>query len=235
VLLRIAALTLLLSGARGCVTYEFEHEFWLRVDGSGSVSLTGRPGLWAAFKNVAPIEADDTALRSAARLLFEASGLEVRRVTLTRRGGQRYLSVSADFEDVNRLWGTPAFPDLRIFLNQEGERLRLAGSWARPIDSPDIGARDHEGLAAVRFHLPSKVYEHKTAFEGVERGNIVSWRQDTALALDRRPLEFGALMDSRSILWSTLGLFATAIGLALAILAATLYLVIRKGRRAGAS
>lgn len=226
---------LLLAGAPGCVSYEYEHEFWLRVDGSGSVLVTGRPGLWAAFKNIAHQDADDASLQQAARLLFEASGLEVRRVTLTRRRGQRYLSVAADFKDVNRLWRTPAFPDLRVDLYREAERVRLRGYWVRPIDSPEIGERDHEGLTAVRFHLPSKVYEHGNAAAGVERGNILAWRQTTAAALDRQPLEFGALMDARSILWSTVALFAGAIALALVLLSAALWLVFRKGRRAASA
>ena len=109
------------------MTYEFEQEFRLRVDGSGSVSVTGRPALWAAFKNMAHVEADEASLLEATRLLFEASGLQVRRVTLTRRKGQPYLFVSADFRDVNRIWGTPAFPDLRIDFKKEGDRLRLSG------------------------------------------------------------------------------------------------------------
>jgi hypothetical protein len=36
------ALLLALS-LRGCVAYEFEHEFWIRVDGSGTVNVTARP------------------------------------------------------------------------------------------------------------------------------------------------------------------------------------------------
>lgn len=232
---RLAATLLLAAGLGSCVEYEYEHEFWLRVDGSGSVFVTGRPGLWAAFKNLAHVDADESALRQAARLLFEASGLEVRRVTLTRRGGQRYLFVSADFQDVNRLWGSSAFPDLKILLQRDGDRLRLQGSWKRPLDSPEPDPRDREGLVAVRFHLPSKVYEHENAAEGVERGNILAWRQEASAALEGRPLEFGAQMDSRSILWSTVGLFAAAIAGALALLAGALYLAFRRGRRGQAS
>jgi hypothetical protein len=231
----MAALLLLLAGARGCQTYEFEHEFWLRVDGSGSVRVTGRPALWAAFKDMAHVDADAASLIQATRLLFEASGLEVRSVTVTHRKGQPYLFVAADFPDVNRLWGTPAFPDLRVDFTKEGDRLRLKGYWVRPLDSPDIGRDHREGLAAVRFHLPSKVYEHSNASDGVERGNIVSWRQTSAEALEQRPLQFGALMDSRSILWSTVGLFAAAIAAALVMLAGALWFVFRKGRRAAAS
>ena len=230
----LAALLVVLA-SRGCTVYEYEHEFWLRVDGSGSVSVTGRPALWTAFKGLGKAEdPDGTATRDAARALFEGSGLRVRRVTLTRRGGRPYLFVSADFSDVNRLAGTPAFRDLQISLGREGEKLKLWGEWRRPAAAPDIGSRDRDGLMAVRFHLPSKVYDHRNAADGVERGNIVGWRQDVAAALGGGVLPFGATLDSRSILGSTVTLFAWAIAGGLGLLAGALYLVFRKGRSASA-
>jgi uncharacterized membrane protein len=87
---------------------------------------------------------------------------------------------------------------------------------------------------AVRFHLPSKVYEHRNAMDGVERGNIVGWRQDVRAALGGGRLDVGALIDRRSILVSTIGLFATAIVLALAILGGVILWVRRRGARATA-
>ena len=66
----------------------------------------------------------------------------------------------------------------------------------------------------------------------MERGNIVGWRQEVARALDGQPLEFGADMSGRSILWSTVSLFAAAIIGGLGILGGALYLVFRKGRAA---
>jgi hypothetical protein len=229
---RIATLLSLAALLQGCLVYEYEHEFWLRVDGSGTVYVTGRPGLWSAFKGLGrPDALEATVTRDAARALFERSGLRVRRVTLTRRDGRPYLFVSADFDDVNKLSGTPAFPDLKVGLRPEGERQRLEGTWVRAGGSPDPDSGDKQGLMAVRFHLSAKVYEHKNAIEGVERGNIVAWRQDVAQALGGGRLEFGATMDRRSILHSTVGLFALAIGLGLGILGLTLYLVFRRGQR----
>jgi len=84
---------------------------------------------------------------------------------------------------------------------------------------------------AVRFHLPAKVYGHQNATDGVERGNILGWRQDTAAALDFGRLEFGAEMDERSILFSTVMLFAGAVALAVLLLATALWAVVRRGRR----
>ena len=229
---RLAAALLLAAALRGCLTYEYEHEFWLRVDGSGTVNVTGRPALWTAFKGLGrPEDLEATATMESARALFERSGLRVKRVTLTRRRGQSYLFVSADFADVGRLSYTPAFPDLRLALWREGGRLQLEGSWQRPLDAPEIGGRDRDGLMAVRFHLPSKVYSHRNAAEGVERGNILAWRQDTVAALDGGRLDLGAEMDERSILLSTVLLFAGAVMLAVLLLTFALWAVVRRGRR----
>jgi len=169
----LAALLLALS-LRGCVAYEFEHEFWLRVDGSGSVNVTARPELWAAMKGVRVPASDESSALATVRGLFESSGLRVRRVTLTHRRGRPYVFVAADCTDVNRLSGTPAFPDLAVSLRPEGENLRLDGRWSRPSGLPDVPFADRDGLMAVRFHLPSKVYAHRNAFAGVERGNTAS-------------------------------------------------------------
>jgi hypothetical protein len=230
---RLAMALLLAISLHGCVAYEFEHEFWIHVDGSGTVNVTARPELWAAMKGLGGVAStDESSAPQAVRALFESSGLRVRRVTLTHRGGRPYIFVAADFADVNRLAGTPAFPDLSLSLRPEGENLRLDGRWSRPPGLPDVGVDARDGLMAVRFHLPSKVYSHRNAFGGVERGNIVGWRETVAEGLAGRPLEFGAVMDRRSILMSTVGLFAIAIAAALAILASVLWWVVRKGRSA---
>jgi hypothetical protein len=234
-MLRRLPLAAALLGAlllQGCIAYEFEEEFWLRVDGSGTVNVTGTPALWRAFKGLSA----GGALEPQARALFEASGLKVRRVTLTRRRGQDYLFISADFADVNALAGTRAFPDLQISMLPRGGRLELEGRWHASGPEDPEGGKSAPGLMAVRFHLPSKVYAHRNAPAGVERGNIVGWRQEVRAALRGESLEFGATLDDRSILWSTVSLFATAILVAFLILGGTVFLVARRGRsRAAAS
>lgn len=223
----------LAASLRGCLTYEYEHEFWLDVDGSGTVYVTGRPSLWAAFKGLPASDDRADESRRAARELFEKSGLRVRRVTWTKRQGRPYLFVSADFPDVNRLSGTAAFPDLKIAMQAQEQRLLLKGEW-QPAAGAAPPAGDRGGLMAVRFHLPSKVYEHHNAVEGVERGNIVAWRQDVAQGVAGKALAFGAVIDRRSILLSTVGLFAGAIVLGLSAVGAAIYLTFRKGRAARA-
>jgi hypothetical protein len=228
VLARFGFCLFLAVSLQGCLAYEFDHEFWLKVDGSGTVNVTGRPDLWTAFKGL-PAAADEDALRQGARAAFEASGLRVRRVTVTSRGGRRYLFVSADFPDVNRLGDSAAFKDLRIGMRREGETLVLEGRWQKPTGT--ASSTEPDGLMAVRFHLPSKIHAHKNAFAGIERGNIASWRQDVAQGLSGSGLDFGVTMDRRSILNSTVTLFAGAIVVALAIFATAFYVVVRRGRR----
>jgi len=55
--------------------------------------------------------------------------------------------------------------------------------------------------------------------------------QETAAALDGGRLEFGAEMDERSILSSTVMLFAGAVVLAVVLLALGLWALVRRGRR----
>ena len=232
---KVLAALLLAISLRGCITYEYEHEFWLDVDGSGTVYVTGRPSLWAAFKGVPASDDRPDESRRAARELFERSGFRVRRVTWTKRHGRPYLFVSADFDDLTRAGRSEAFKDLQIALAPTGDKLSLEGSWHRPEGLPAPPQSDRGGLMAVRFHLPSKVYEHRNAMGGLERGNIVGWRQDVVRAVDGQPLAFGALIDRRSILLSTVGLFAGAIALGLSAIAALVYLTFRKGRAARAA
>jgi hypothetical protein len=229
--LALAACLLALALA-GCTRYEYEHEFWVKVDGSGSLYVTGRPALWTAFKGVGrPEDPEKTISNDALRRMFERSGLRVRRVLRTKRSGHTYYFVSADFKDLNALGRTAAFPDLAITLVRDQGELRLDGAWSRPQPASPGQGVNREGLMAVRFHLPSKVHEHKNAFAGVERGNILTWRQEVAQGLDGQPLAFGARMDRRSILLSTVTLFGEAVLAAAAFVAILLYLAYRRGRR----
>lgn len=233
-MIRLLSILVLAASLQGCVAYEFEHEFWLKTDGSGSFVITAPPWIWNAVKNVGDAgKLDATVNEETVAALFRSIPVRNARVRKVTRDGRPYITVSADFDDVNALSGTAAFADLDVALRREGERLRLAGAWRRPLAS-GAAKGDDAGLMAVRFHLPSEIYEHRNAFEGVERGNILSWRQDLRQGLTGAPLEFGATMGSTSVLSATLGLFGLAILTGLAVIGAALFVFTRRGRAAHA-
>ena len=88
---RLAALLLAATALRACASYEYEHEIWLRVDGSGTINVTGRPALWTAFKSL-PLDpqGDPEVLKRTARELltyaFAADVLETIELAEVREG-----------------------------------------------------------------------------------------------------------------------------------------------------
>ena len=81
-----------------------------------------------------------------------------------------------------------------------------------------------QGLSRGRCRTLGVVIPYFTTPSPVER------LRGVAAALDGRALAFGARLDERSILGSTVTLFAWAIAGALALLASGLYLAFRKGK-----
>lgn len=211
------------------MAYEFEHEFWLKTDGSGSFVVTAPPRVWNAVKKVGDArDPDQTVNEQTVGALFESPAISNPRVRKVTRDGRVYITVAGDFLDINALAGTRAFPDLEVTFRRVGERLRLEGAWRGPAAGGGTPG-DEAGLMAVRFHIPSEIFEHKNAFSGVERGNILSWRQDLRRGLAGSSLEFGATMGATSVLGATLGLFALAILSGLAVMGGALYLFARRG------
>ena len=146
---------------RGCVAYEYEHEIWIRVDGSGHRQ---RHRAARAVDGVQGRRAARGRGRHAARpraRLFEDSGpaRAARDPHAARRDGPTCSSPPTS--TTSTAWpGRRAFPDLRL-----GAAPATASGcgWralARRRGAP-AARRPSDGLMAVRFHLPSKVYEHQ--------------------------------------------------------------------------
>ena len=72
-MIRFLSILVLAASFRGCVTYEFEHEFWLNTDGSGSFVVTAPPWVWNAAKNVGEArDLDATVNEQRVAALFDA-------------------------------------------------------------------------------------------------------------------------------------------------------------------
>jgi hypothetical protein len=80
------------------------------------------------------------------------------------------------------------------------------------------------------MHLPSKIRYHDAPSRQVERGNIVVWEQTLADRLAGVPLGIEVRVETESILYRTLWLFGVMVVLVVALFAAVITWVLRKGR-----
>ena len=72
-MIRLLSILVLAASLQGCVAYEFEHEFWLKTDGSGSFVITAPPWIWNAVKNVGDAgKLDATVNEETVAALFRA-------------------------------------------------------------------------------------------------------------------------------------------------------------------
>ena len=210
--------------------YEYDERVELSLDGSAVVDVTASiPALVAlrgATLNVDPEARFD---RREFRRLYEGPGVTVREVSAFRRHGRRFVHVRLDVSDIRQLPKLVPLSWSRYRLDRlEGEFrfVQEVGSAAQ-LDVGDVGWTGNE-LIAFRVHLPSRITFHNTV--EVERGNILSWEQALRDRLAGKPLRMEARMQTESILYRTLWLFAGTFIAAMLVLAAIIWWVSRKGR-----
>ena len=114
-------------------------------------------------------------------------------------------------------------------------RQTIGASALRPGTLQNVGW-DGSELVAFRLHLPSRILEHNARDletnepSGIRRGNILAWEQHLTDRLDGRPVTIEVRMDSQSILYRTLWLFAGAFAAARAHAVALIWWTMRKGK-----
>jgi hypothetical protein len=217
--------------------YEYEEELYLDLDGSATMFVNASAPALVALRgidlDVAPRARLD---RARIRAAFEAPGVDVVRVSGSRRHGRRFVHVRLETTDVARLSrvgplasSTYAFDrrdDGFAFLQRVGD---VAG---RTV--PDVGW-DGSELVAFRVHLPSRIRYHDAPPGNLRRGNILVWEQSLAERLAGRELRMEARIDSESILRETLWLFAATGLVVLLTFAAAVWWVVRRGGEADAT
>jgi hypothetical protein len=213
--------------------YEYEEEIYLDVDGSATVNVNASvPALVALRGADLPVDPLARLDREQVRAFFLGPGVEVTRVSLSRRDGRRFVHVSIDVDDVRRLSKVPPFAWSRYRLDRRDGALefeQVVGTAA----GKDVGNVGWQGNEAVRFrvHVPSEIPFHNSQ-SGVERGNILGWDQPLAERAAGAPLEMEFQMEPESILYSTLLLFGGTVVAAVLAFAIAIWLFVRKGRRA---
>jgi hypothetical protein len=232
----LCGLCVLLVGAAACGGatsvfrhYEYEEEVYLSLDGTATVnvnsSLAALNALRGTSFDIAPnVRADSAAIRA----YYASPAARVTRVSQSSRNGRRYVHVRLDVDDVRRLGESAPFGWSKYDLRPDGNlfiyRQTVGEAAARAAGTAGWNGRE---VVAFRLHLPSKIRYHNTRRE--IRGNILEWEQPLADRLRGVPLVLEARMDTQSILYRTLWLFAaTFVAVAVAFVA-VIWWVMRRG------
>jgi hypothetical protein len=254
--MRLAAAALLLSTI-GCSAsflqpYEYEEEMYLSLDRSATVyvhaSLAALNTLrGASFEMRSGAGVD----REAVARYFTSPVTRVARdVKTSRRSGREFVHVEVEVNDVHRLGEAPPFAWSSYRFGQEGEvfvfRQTISRSTEdadnrehslRPVEtkaaaSTNPAAWSGEELVAFRVHVPSKVVYHNAGEGNLRRGNILVWEQPLGERLEGTPVEIEARMETQSILYRTLWLFAGTIVAAALAFAVGIWWIVRRGASA---
>lgn len=240
----VVILLLTLTAAAGCSNplgrqYEYEEQLYLGVDGSATVVIdTSIPAL-VALRGLPIDPSSRTAVdRDQIRRLYSVAGCsDVRVGQPWVRKGRRFVQIRVATEDVTSLascgplsWSAYAFENAGETIHYRQQVGASAGG--------DPGAVNWDGreLVGFKLHLPSRILFHnvKRLEDGsngeAARGNILTWEQ---MLTDRRAgqaIDMEVRMDSQSILYRTLWLFAGAFAAAVIVLGMLIWLSLRRAR-----
>jgi hypothetical protein len=216
--------------------YEYDEDIYLSVDGSATVYLNASI---PALVNLRGMDLDTRPTanvdRAKVRRLFTSDATRVTRVSRWRRFGRQFVQVRMDVNDISKLGLAAPFAWATYTIERRDDlvvyRQQLGAAAGKPVG--EVGWKGNEQIA-VRVHLPSRIRYHNAGVGNLKRGNILVWEQSLAERRAGTPLEIEARIEQTSILYSTLMLFAVSGALALLVLAAIIWWVVRKGRRPGA-
>jgi hypothetical protein len=231
----LAAVSLAACGGGGLVKhYEYDEDIYLSVDGSATlylnVSVPALVNLRGMELDVRPTANVD---RAEVRRLFTTAATRVTRVSRWRRFGRQFVQVRMTVDDITKLGSAAPFSWATYRIDRRDGlvvyRQQLGPAAGKPVG--DVGWTGNE-LVAVRVHLPSRIKYHNAGAGNLKRGNILVWEQSLADRQAGKPLDIEARTEQTSILYSTLILFAASGLLAILVLAAIIWRVVRRGRHA---
>ncbi len=226
--------------------YEYEEDLHLALDGSATLIVNASFPALVALRGLdidpSPTSRVDRQKLREIRAAYESPVTSVIRVSPPwRRGGRRFVQIRLEIKDIRRLGEAGPFSWSQYQLSeQNGHHVfeqRVGASALRPGTLKSVGW-DGSEVVAFRLHLPSRILWHNSrdletnATLQPARGNILRWEQRLTDRLDGKPLEIRVEMDSQSILYRTLWLFAGAFLAAVGTLALVIWLTMRKGREA---
>ena len=231
--------------------YEYEEDLTLSMDGSASLVVNASVPALDALKGMT-LSADVTAradqIRDQVRAFYESRYSRVGRISTWTRRGRRFVGIHLTVPDIRELPKAAPFAWARYDLRADGETVVFRQTLSKPPPpAQPLPAWRGDEIIAFRLHLPARIrFQNSRYLDGGEsrpasRGNILTWEQrlhqrlegkPIAYAEDRTPDVMEARMDRDSILFRTLWLFGIAFAAALVVLAALIWLTMRKGRAA---
>ena len=230
--LALAVLMITACQALGLVKqYEYDERVELSLDGSAVIHINASiPALVALRGATLSVDPEARFDRHAFRRFYEAPGVSVREVNAFRRHGRRFVYVRIVVSDIAELPKIVALSWSRYRLDRLNDEFRFVHEVgpAAQLDVGDVGWTGNE-LIAFRVHPPSRITFHNSPL-GVERGNMLVWEQTLRERLSGTPLRMEARMQTESILYRTLWLFGATFLAAMAVLAAIIWWVSRKGK-----
>jgi hypothetical protein len=231
VILLVAALSGSCSGAGLFRQYEYEEDMYLSLDGSATIYVNSSIAALNALRGTSfDTNPSATIDRSAVREFFSTPVTRVpRRPTLSRRSNRRFVHVRVDVDDVRRLPEAAPFAWSSYRLVEQGPgydyEQTVGAAAAKPVPSNWTGSE----MTAFRLHVPSRVLGSNAGSGNLKRGNILVWEQPLRDRLRSVPLVLEARMESASILYRTLFLFAASIVAVVLVFVALIWWILRRG------
>jgi hypothetical protein len=136
-------------------------------------------------------------------------------------------------DDVRRLSEAAPFAWSSYQFTHQNNLVVLKQQVGPPSASVPSGSVNWTGdeLVAVRLHIPSRIVYHNAGAPNLKRGNILVWEQTLTDRLRGAPLEIEARMETQSILYRTLWLFAGTVLAVAVTFGVVIWLVVRRGAR----
>jgi hypothetical protein len=232
----LAALALIAATTAACGgslfrQYEYEEDMYIALDGTATLYVNSSIAALNALHGASFDPAVNAPLdRAGLHSYFSSPFTRVVRVASSRRSRRRFVHVRIEVDDVRRLGELDPFRWATYSFNRENNvylyRQTVGPSANKPVGNVGWTGRE---LVAFRLHVPSKIPYHNAPAENLRRGNIVVWEQSLTDRLRGVPLELYARMETQSILYRTLWLFAATFVAVAITFCLVIWWVMRRG------
>jgi hypothetical protein len=236
----VTAIAVWMRGNPFAKQYEYEEDLTIDLDGSATLTINASIAALVALRGLSLDPGSATVDRDRVRAAYDSPVARVTNIPRPwRRHGRAFVQVNLEIPDIRRAHELAPLSWSRYELSAaDGAHTfrQTVGPSALRAGTLENFGWDGREIVAFRLHLPSRIVDHNARDldndepTGVARGNILAWEQHLADRLDGRPVAITVRLESRSILYRTLWLFAGAFVAALLTLGAGIWWTVRRGK-----